>query len=389
MRVQNFSYLEQLDKVTPPTPPTGQDWLFYSNPQTTSYNGTTINTLMKVDTNGNLDTAFNTNIINNSGWSVMTGGIQGGYGMIHSDGYFYGGAQPSIGTLYIYKVDGNTGDVVASNTIQNWGQPFQLATYVAGDYVFLLYESSNSGIFYIARFNKSDLTLNQPASWTNGLNNRRDMYQQSISDDGTNIYLGGSFTSFNGTSANRLTKFDINTGVIDTAWQTNVNAIGINADVRAVTYSNGYVFVGNDSGNIYKIDATTGNLAPGWSTTGGNSIIFSVATDNNDQVMWVGTFSTFKGNSLYKGVAVTDFNGNIDTTFHTNAGTGTGVGFNGSNFYLGGKWYIGSRGGNAPFNWNGTSYSNHLLSVNPDGTINDIFGVGRTQRILSGNGANF
>ncbi len=191
----------------------------------------------------------------------------------------------------------------------------------------------------------------------------------AVTTDGTNIYIGGKFTSVAGISANYVAMWD------GAAWYAL--GTGMNATVRTLVFDNGNLYAGGD-----------------FTIAGGNTV--------NHLAVWDGTIWTDIGtgtDSTVKEIMIKDGNVYIGGDF-TNAGGVTvnniafwdgsvwnalGSGTNGSvnalamdgvNIYAGGNFT--NAGGVANTNyiavWNGTSWA--AMSSGTNGTVHDIIYLG-------------
>jgi uncharacterized delta-60 repeat protein len=144
------------------------------------------------------------------------------------------------------------------------------------------------------------------------------------------ILLGGSFTTFNGTTRNRLIRLNSN-GTLDTTFSTNLGT-AFNADVNSLAIqSNGQILVG---GSFTTFNGTTrnrlvrlnsdGTLDTTFSTNMGtafNGQVLSLAIQSNGQILVGGGFTTFNGTTRNRLVRLNS-DGTLDTAFSSNLGDG-------------------------------------------------------------------
>ena len=150
--------------------------------------------------------------------------------------------------------------------------------------------------------------------------------------NGSTLYLGGSFVSFKGTPVQNLAKFSISNWSVDTGF---TQSTGTNGIVKAVAVTGSAVYVGGNfttyRGNanglrLVKLDATTGTMdTAGFNTaaSGPNAVVNAILVNSNDLYI-AGNFTTYRGNN--RGLRLAKLNaltGVLDTTtFNTTASSG-------------------------------------------------------------------
>ena len=228
------------------------------------YNGTSINGIARLNTNGSIDGTFNPGMgANNPVFSTA----------IQSDGkIIIGGIFTSYNGLIRYRIarlnaDGsldpsfypNTGpnDAINCINIQPNGK-----IIIGGSF------TSINGIIRnrIARLN-ADGTLDVTFNPGTGANNT--VYTNSIQSDGK-IIIGGSFTSYNGTGRNRVAR-----------------VLGDPCTEPVITLNGPSPVCQNSTGNVYTTEAgMTGYL---WSVTGGTITASGTSASNTATVTWTGS----------------------------------------------------------------------------------------------------
>ncbi len=154
-----------------------------------------------------------------------------------------------------------------------------------------------------------------------GFNN--DIYTVAIQNDGK-VLVGGSFTTYRGTTRNRIARLD-SLGAIDatfdpgTGFNTGaVYKIAVQSDGKIIAVGSFFSYQGNASSRIVRINSDAsydGTFAIG---TGLNNITYETFVFNN-KVIAAGGFTSFNGTT--KGnIARLKSTGGIDASF----GTGTG-----------------------------------------------------------------
>lgn len=287
----------------------------------TSYNGSSVPRLCRLNSDGSLDTTF-TNV-----------GFNG----------------------IIRKVIVNQ---LVSDTI-----------YVLGDFTNIIQAGKNYN--RLIRLN-SDGTINTgftPVVFNNTLN---DMH---LHTNGA-IYIIGSFTTVNGTSRNRIISVSSSGSVNTTSFGTGFN--NVNFQPYCITQqSTGNILIGGDFsnyngntvGNIVRITSTgafDATFTQGTGFTGGGGVysVRSLYVDSGDKIYASGRFNTYNGTSS-RGLIRLGINGVRDATF--NVGTGFGTGEQGYSIKESsdGKIVVGG----VIESYNGTSVSK-LIKLNTDGTLN-------------------
>ncbi|MDH3762352.1 MAG: hypothetical protein OEU50_15335 [Gammaproteobacteria bacterium] len=195
----------------------------------------------------------------------------------------------------------------------------------------------------------------------------------AASDGSGDIYVGGSFTSYNGSTANRLARLNAD-GSIDAGFATGSGFDGIVYAIAVASDGSGDVYVGgvfsdydgNPASNLVRLNAD-GSIDAAFSTGSGfNSIVYAimVASDGSGDIYVGGAFSA-PGNGLVR----INADGSVD------AGFATGTSFNNSVFTLapatGGDIYVG--GGFTAYNG---STAIRLVRLNADGSIHTAFATG-------------
>jgi uncharacterized delta-60 repeat protein len=187
------------------------------------------------------------------------------------------------------------------------------------------------------------------------------------------ILLGGDFTLYDGTTANRIIRLNSD-GSIDTSFVTGT---GFNSTVNTLdVQSNGKIIVGGEftsyDGNSYnKIIRlnSDGSIDTSFVIgTGFDNGISSLDIQSDNKILVVGYFTLYDGTSANRIVRLNS-DGSIDTSFVT------GTGFNGSPYIVS----IQSNGqilvGGVFTSYDGNSY-NRIIRLNSDGSVDTSFVIG-------------
>ena len=300
----------------------------------TSYNGTNINRIARLNDDGTLDNTFDPGT----------------------------GPNNTIRTTFI-QVDGKI--IIGGNF-----------TSYNGD----------SSIKYLARLN-ADGTLDSGFN-TGGAGASSSVYTTYVQDDGK-ILIGGNFTSYNGTGSNYLARLNAD-GTLDTGF--NSGGAGANWYVRTIAVqTDGKIIIGggfssyNGASRYYIVRLNAdGTLDTSFSTgTAANGYIRTIAVQTDGKIIIGGEFLTYAGTNR-NGIARLNADGTHDTSFDP----GTGALYTGSSntgiwttaIQDDGKIIIG--GYSSTFN--GTVI-NRIARLNADGSLDNTFdqGAGVDSVVLS------
>ncbi|WP_187774890.1 MBL fold metallo-hydrolase [Pedobacter sp. BS3] len=259
----------------------------------TSYNGTTVNKLTRLADNGSLDAIFNTNLGTGFNNTVYTHLLQSDGKIVVAGDFtaFNGNTRNRIVRLNANGTIDNTFSIgtgldaeVLKVALQSDGKILAAGSFTTANGV------SSSGIVRLNTNGSRDNTFSVGSGFNvndGGIGNRpvRDIALQS---DGK-IIVAGEFTSYNGTSVNRLVRLNTD-GSIDNTFTSKI-----------------------------KFD----------------DVVYGVKVQPDGKILAVGAFSTCNSeHASYKiarintdGTLDVDFNTNIGTGFYARIGAGTGTGF--------------------------------------------------------------
>jgi uncharacterized delta-60 repeat protein len=215
----------------------------------------------------------------------------------------------------------------------------------------------------------SSMGLGAPTSFGN------EIHTIVIQPDGK-ILIGGEFTTFSGSSANRILRLNSD-GTRDTAFSSNVSA-GASATVRSIKLqSDGKIIVAGDflsfNGNTVNRLArlnSDGTFDTAFATntgTGADSIVWSVAIQSDGKIVLTGSFTSFNGSSANRLIRLNS-DGTIDTGFLGNIGSGlSAIAFaidiqSDQKILLGGD-----------FNTFNSNTRRRVVRLNTDGTLDSSF----------------
>jgi uncharacterized delta-60 repeat protein len=326
----------------------------------TSYNGTTRNYIVRLNSDGSIDNTFNIGTSFNSDISIIEQ---------QSDGkILVGGSFTSYNGTTSNRIIRLNSDGSIDNTF-NIGTGFDstiITIKVQSDEKILVggvFTSYNgTSINRIIRLN-SDGSIDNTFNIGTGFNSQVMVIQ--LQSDGK-ILVGGEFNSYNGTSRNRIIRLNSN-GSIDNAFNIGT---GFNNQPRVIKQqSDGKILVG---GEFTSYNGTTRNRIVRLNTDGSRDDTFTIGTGLNDLVLSIeiqsdgkilvgGGFTSYNGTTSNRIIRL-NFNGSIDNTFTI------GTGFNNIGFSIqiqsDGKILVG--GGFTSYN--GTT-SNRIIRLNFNGSI--------------------
>jgi uncharacterized delta-60 repeat protein len=334
----------------------------------TSYNGTAINRIARLNTDGSLDTTFNVGTGANN--TIRTTSIQSdGKVVIGGEFTSYNGT----GRNYIARLgtDGNLDvsfnlNTGANNSVRTVSIQDDGRIIIGGD--FTSYDNTTTN--RIARIN-SDGSLDTTFNVGTGANNS--IRTTSIQSDGK-VIIGGAFTSYNGTGRNYIARLNSD-GSLDTTFVIGTGATGgsvltilIQTDGKIIL---GGIFTGYNGTAVNRIARlnTDGSLDTTFNVgTGANNWVYTTAIQSDGKVIIGGNFTSYNGTSINR-IARLNSDGSLDTTFVV--GTGASGAVNTTTIQSDGKIIIGG----SFFSYNGTSI-NRIARLNSDGSLDTTFVVG-------------
>jgi uncharacterized delta-60 repeat protein len=192
------------------------------------------------------------------------------------------------------------------------------------------------------------------------------------------ILIGGiGFTEYNGAAANRFARLNSD-GTLDSSFDTSS---GSNSSVRAITVqSDGKIYIGGDftsynGTTIYRLARinTDGTLDTTFNPgTAINNGVYSLGITSGGNIIIGGDFTKYNTTAVVR-IAQLNSTGSLDTSFNTNIGTGADGAINAIAIQTDGKIIIG--GAFTYFN-STTVKQNHLARLNADGSFDSTFSIG-------------
>jgi uncharacterized delta-60 repeat protein/prepilin-type N-terminal cleavage/methylation domain-containing protein len=197
----------------------------------------------------------------------------------------------------------------------------------------------------------------------------------AVQPDGK-ILAGGNFTSFDGTTANRLIRLNED-GSVDTAFLSNigtaanntVNAIAVQPDGKIVVGGLFTSWNGSTVGRIVRLneDGTRDTTFSSNVGTAANNTVNDIAIQADGKILVGGSFTTWNGTTLNRIVRLNS-DGSRDTAFSTNVGTAANQPLNSIAVQADGKIVAVGQF----TTWNGTTV-NRIVRLNSDGSRDTAF----------------
>lgn len=236
------------------------------------------------------------------------------------------------------------------------------------------YNGSNCG--YLTRLNADgtrDNTFNPAGTGTNN-----EVHAIAVQPDGK-IVIGGIFTSYNGTTVNRIARLNAD-GTLDNSFNSGTGAsstvysISLQDDGKIVIGGHFTAYNSTARNRVARLNAD-GSLDTNFTNAygGANNYVYRTVIQPNGKIIIGGWFSQYNSVAR-KCIARLNTDGSLDTSF--NPGSGASGDFIDPILLLSnGKMIVGGR-----FSmFNGTS-ANNIIRLNPNGSIDTGF--------MSGTGAN-
>lgn len=349
-----------------------------------SFDGTQTEKIVRLNQDGTIDNTFNLGIgfdyapysvVIQSNQQILIGGYFTSYNGTNSNGIIRLNSDGTVDNTFITGTGFQSR--VYAMTIQSDGK------IIAGGDFFIYNGTSRNNI---ARLN-SDGSIDNSHNQGSGFNDR--VYSIAIQDDGK-IICGGTFTSFNGNTHNRIVRLNPD-GSLDNSFDTGTGFEGYNRKVFSVAIQDdGKILVGGDFLDSYNGTAITplvrlnsdGTLDASFDTgtgfTGLSPSINSIKIQDDGKILVGGDFSEFNGTSR-NNIARIHPNGSLDNSF--DPGTGPlNASIKAIDVQNDGKIIL-SGGFNS---FNGANRKK-IVRLNSDGSVDNYFysGDGFDERVVS------
>lgn len=355
----------------------------YVGGQYAGYNSNIRSTIVKITPSGNYETSFNAGLSGYyiSGSVFQCGDIKEYNGYIYTAGTnlsatgsgtlglaIHNKTDASIlGVTQITGASGGSTNICASIAIDAVNN----ALYIIGNWA-TTYQSTNisGGLVKMALDTK---IIDTTFDTSTGFNSVTDVYR-AVLDSSQNLYCIGNFTSYKGTSANRIVKINKTNASIDSSFNYGTGFTG-GAVNSLVIDSGGKLYVagaftnynGTSINRIIKLN-TDGTIDSSFNVgTGFNGQVRSLKIDSNGKIIALGDFTTYRDVSANRIVRI-NTDGTRDATF--NVGTGFDNSATDVSFTSTGKLIV---VGNNFTTYNGNTTPASICRLNTDGTYDNTF----------------
>lgn len=186
------------------------------------------------------------------------------------------------------------------------------------------------------------------------------------------IIIGGDFTSYNGTSRNRIARLNAD-GTLDATFDPGVGAnatvfsTAIQSDGKIVIGGSFSTYNSNTKNFIARINSN-GSFDASFAGTGTNGTIRTIRIQSDGKIFMAGVFNTYDGVARIS-VARANSDGSLDISFEP--GTGANSAVRTSAIQSDGKILIGGE-----FTSYNTTAINRIARLNSDGSIDATFNTG-------------
>jgi len=342
----------------------------------TSYNGITANRILRLNADGSIDAGFNTGTgFNNaiyalaiqSDGKIIVGGLFTQYNGVFVDRIVRLNSDGSIDASYLCTGANNQ---VSSLVLQADGK------LVVGG-AFSIFNGTTS--YNLTRLNANGST---DATFTPGYATNGVIRSLAMQTDGK-ILIGGVFTTYNGTSVNRMARIHPD-GTLDASFATGsgpnntvIWSLAVQSDGKIIAGGDFTSYNGTAASRIIRLN-TNGSNDVGFSTgSGASGFVLTISIQTNGMIIAGGDIATYDGiNCNY--ITRINSNGNIDPGF--NAGTGANNSIHALALQSDGKILVG--GAYTKYNGN---LSNRITRINSNGSadLSFVTGSGTNDTVLA------
>jgi uncharacterized delta-60 repeat protein len=334
----------------------------------TEYNDTSRVFIVKTDISGNLNATFSTGLTLTQTQDITGLQLDAAYNLYYV-GYNFGN---------LVRISATSGSQLQAIATVN-------ATITQAN---LLLDSANNKAYIggwfssiqgtaaqrIARLNMPGMTIDTSFNTTTGFVNLEDVQMMTLQSDGK-LIVGGSFTSYKGSSYNRIIRLNSD-ATIDTSFNpgtgfdntVNRNCIAIQSDGKIIVGGNFTTYNGTGANRIIRLNSD-GSIDTGFVYgTGFGSSVSALAIDSNGKIVVAGSFTSYNGSTRNRIIRL-NTDGSIDTGFSIGTGFDSSVGA--IAIQSDGKILVGG----AFSTYNGST-TNQICRLNSDGTIDSSFSSG-------------
>jgi uncharacterized delta-60 repeat protein len=289
----------------------------------TTFNGTTANRVVRVNTNGSIDAGF----VTGSGLNLSANTVfQDNLGKT-----YIGGTFTTVNTYSRNKV-------VRLNTNGNVDQTFLFKSTFNGDVNQAAVQSTGK-LIVVGAFTKFDTTIvgrimrmsydgSIDTSFRVGVGANNVVTSVVVLPD-DRIVVAGSFTSFAGVATNRIVMLNPdgtrNTGfVIGTGLNNTVEELALQSDGKILAGGNFTTYAGATTNRIVRLLQNGTRDTTFAIGTGFNGIVHKIVQQTDKKLLIGGAFAQYKGSTVNRIVRI-DTLGTVDNTFVTGTGANSTV----------------------------------------------------------------
>ena len=316
----------------------------------TRYSGITVSRIVRLYDDGTLDTSFNVGASAFS--SAILDVVEDSIGNLYIGGTFTTYTGSTNNKIIKLKPDGSKDTSFSTGLGFRFGTATNSTYYVrtlslssdgtklycGGD--FTTYNSDTTNASYIARLNTSDGSLDDTFNMTTGANN--EVYDILVSSGvtGDTIYVGGSFTSIVGSTQNRLARLTTG-GTIDNSFNigTGFNSVvhSLVEDSNKDLYVGGWftTFTGSSNRCIIRLNSN-GSKDTSFNNlglSGFNSYVYTVFFNNTNNSVYAGGIFKTYSGRTVNRIAKLSDTGLLDTSFSNDSGVNLGYSTLSVNYY--------------------------------------------------------
>jgi uncharacterized delta-60 repeat protein len=343
----------------------------------TTYNGLSQPRIARINTDGSIDNTFNIN--GGAGVSINAIAIQPDGKILIGGGFTtYGGL--SRNRILRLNADGTVDTSFAIGTGAN-GTVHTILLQPDGKVIiggeFTSYNGTTRN--RIARLNSNG---SYDASFLIGTGANNFVYTCYLQSDGK-IIIGGTFTSYGVTTINRIARlntdgtldgtFTVGTGIIGSS--DSVLAFAVQSDNKIILGGNFTSFNGNARSRVLRLNAN-GTLDETFDVgTGLNNLVYGIKIQAGNKILLVGAFSAYNGN-FCSNIVRLNANASFDLSF--NSGSGANAQVQSCVVLADGKMLLAG----SFSKYNGIQ-SEKIVRINADGSIDQSFSANVSGPILS------
>jgi len=261
--------------------------------QTTSNISTSIDSTMKQPNGAVYATASDDTYLYIGGAFNAVGDVKGKIALLDTTSGTAHASFPSVfgGTVYTIAADGSGG----------W--------YIGGSFL----KVGSESLPYLAHI-KPDYSVD--TTWVPN----PDSYVYSITVSGSDVYVGGEFSTIGGATRNKIAKLNTTNGNADGTWNPDANG-----SVWTITITSSDIYVGGEfttiggsSRNyIAKLNNSTGVADSSWDANAGNTV-YTIAITGSD-IYAGGKFTTIGGQTRNRIAKLNNSTGTADGTWNASA----------------------------------------------------------------------